>query len=117
MSLENQTIGFIENCYRNIYKIKRQQKIGNYKVDLYFIDYNLIIECDENNHLYRDFEYESKREEFLISMNNIIIRFNPNNYNFDLSEVINEINKVIINKDISNKIIRLNNDDSDINTK
>jgi very-short-patch-repair endonuclease len=28
--------------------------IGKYKVDLYFIDYNLVIECDEYNHEDRD---------------------------------------------------------------
>ena len=49
MCIENQTIGFIENSYSNILNTKRQHFIGKYKVDLYFIDNKLVIECDENN--------------------------------------------------------------------
>ncbi len=67
MSLENQTIGFIENSFKDIFKIKRQKTFGSYRVDLYFYDYNLIIECDENNHSDRNNEYEKKREDFLLS--------------------------------------------------
>jgi len=46
MCIENQTIGFIENSYSNILNTKRQHLIGKYKVDLYFIDNKLVIECD-----------------------------------------------------------------------
>ena len=48
MCIENQTIGFIENTYSNMLNVKRQYTIGKYHVDLYFIDYKLVIECDEN---------------------------------------------------------------------
>ena len=40
MCVENQTIGFIENSYKNIFNMKRQFSIDKYKVDLYFMDYN-----------------------------------------------------------------------------
>jgi len=66
MSLENQTIGFIENSFRDVLKIKRQKSFGAYRVDLYFCDYKLIIECDEKNHSDRNEDYEKKREEYLI---------------------------------------------------
>ena len=46
MPIENQTIGFIENTYKNILNIKRQFRMEKYRVDLYFIDYKLVIECD-----------------------------------------------------------------------
>jgi hypothetical protein len=62
MCIENQTIGFIENAYNSVSNIKRQYYIGKYRVDLYFADYNLVIECDENNHIDRNHIYEKIRE-------------------------------------------------------
>jgi very-short-patch-repair endonuclease len=111
MSLENQTIGFIENSFKDVLKIKRQKSFGAYRVDLYFYDYKLIIECDEKNHSDRNEDYEKKREEYLMSLENTIIRYNPNHENFDLSLVIREINKFILSNKINNaKIITVNFD-------
>jgi len=61
MSLENQTIGFIENSFKDIIKTKRQKSFNNYKVDLYFEDYKLVVECDENDHLDREPIKEKER--------------------------------------------------------
>lgn len=95
MCVENQTIGFIENTYANILNTKRQYIFGKYRVDLYFIDYKLVIECDENNHEDRDLIKEKIREEYIISFGTKIIRFNPNTPSFDLSNVLREINTVL----------------------
>ena len=95
MCLENSTIGFIENSLRGIVKMKRQQIINKYRVDLYFPDTKLIIECDEDNHNDRNPEDERIREEKLISLGNKIIRFNPNDTKFDLSNVLREIFTII----------------------
>ena len=100
MPIENQTIGFIENAYKDILNIKRQHYIGKYKVDLYFIDYKLVIECDEFNHQDRNIIEEKNREEFICSFGNKIIRYNPNEKNFDLSNVLRKINVILYNKDI-----------------
>lgn len=96
MCIENQTIGFIENTFKDLFKMKKQYIIGNYRIDLFFIDYKLAIECDENNHSDRNKLCEKEREEFIISQGNQIIRFNPNENNFDISNVINKIIKVIM---------------------
>ncbi len=99
MSLENQTIGFIDNIFKNIIDTKRQQSFnGCYMVDLYFPEYKLVIECDENNHEDRNFEDERKREKYILSLGNTMIRFNPNDKLFDLSIVINRINQILFNK-------------------
>ena len=98
MCIENQTIGFIENAYKNILKVKRQYKIGKYKADLYFIDYKLVIECDEFNHADRDSIKEKIRDEYMISLGNKIIRYNPNQNTFELSNVLNEINANLFSK-------------------
>lgn len=108
MCIENQTIGFIQNTYNNIVNCKRQYIIGRYRIDLYFPDYKLIIECDENNHDDRDPEYEKKREEYLIKLENTIIRFNPNIDNFDISNVLNTINRLLFKIDVNHtKVIYL----------
>lgn len=98
MCVENQTIGFIKNAYDNIFNMKRQYIIGNYRVDLYFIDYKLVIECDEDNHSDRNQTNEKIREDYLISLGNKIIRFNPNEISFDLSNVLKKINFILFSK-------------------
>ena len=95
MCIENQTIGFIENSYKNILNVKRQYVFDKYRVDLYFIDYKLVVECDENNHDDRDLVKEKLREDYIVSLGNKIIRYNPNINAFDLSNVLSEINTVL----------------------
>jgi len=96
MCVENQTIGFIENSFKGIIECKRQYIIGNYRIDLYFPTYKLAIECDENNHDDRDAEKEKEREDYIVSLGNKVIRYNPNVPTFDLSNVLREINYIII---------------------
>ena len=98
MCIENQTIGFIENSFKDILNLKRQFMIGKYRADLYFIDYKLVIECDEFNHGDRNKEEEKIREDYILSLGNKIIRYNPNEEGFDLSNVLREINKMLFSK-------------------
>jgi very-short-patch-repair endonuclease len=98
MCIENQTIGFIENSYSNITNLKRQYIMGKYRVDLYFIDYNLVIECDENGHIDRNIVQEKCRENYILSLGNTLIRYNPNVPSFDLSNVLRDINAVLFSK-------------------
>jgi len=98
MCIENQTIGFIANTFDTIVKTQRQFIFDKYRVDLFFNDYNLIIECDENNHKDRCFIQEKIRENYLLSLGNTIIRFNPNDSKFELSNVLKEINKLLFLK-------------------
>jgi very-short-patch-repair endonuclease len=91
MSIENSTIGFITNAFQGLVDMKRQQIIDKYRVDLYFPAYKLIIECDEDNHRDRNPEDEKAREEFLVSLGNTIIRFNPS----DISDVLRKINVIL----------------------
>jgi very-short-patch-repair endonuclease len=104
MSLENQTIGFIENSFKNAIHVIREKSflngVNRYFVDLYFPSFNLIIECDENNHQDRDIINEKLRENYLLSLGNSIIRFNPNDKLFDLSLVFQEIIKILFSNEI-----------------
>ena len=94
MTLENQTIGFIWNVFKT-FNIERQKMIGKYHVDLYFHDYKIVVECDELGHKNRDQIYEKVREDYLVQMGNTMIRFNPNKKDFDLSNIMHEIVKII----------------------
>uniref|UniRef100_A0A6C0JM73 DUF559 domain-containing protein n=1 Tax=viral metagenome TaxID=1070528 RepID=A0A6C0JM73_9ZZZZ len=98
MCIENQTIGFIENSFNGVLTVKRQYKFGKYRVDLYFVDYKLVIECDENNHDDRDSIKEKIREDYIISLGNKMIRYNPNTPSFDLSTVLRDINTFLFSK-------------------
>jgi very-short-patch-repair endonuclease len=103
MSLENQTIGFIENSFKSAIDVVRQKTFKNslqvYRVDLYFYLFNLIVECDKNDHQDRDMNYEEITEKCLLSLGNTIIRFNPNDKSFDLSLVFQEINEILYSKE------------------
>jgi very-short-patch-repair endonuclease len=98
MCIENQTIGFIANAYSNVLNVKRQHVMGKYRVDLYFVDHKLVVECDENGHADRDPLQEQIREDYLKEAGNKLIRFNPNACEFDLSDVLREINAVLFAK-------------------
>jgi very-short-patch-repair endonuclease len=105
MCIENQTIGFIENSYSNITNLKRQYVIGKYRVDLYFIDYKLVIECDEYGHIDRNIVQEKCRENYILSLGNKLIRYNPNVPLFDLSNVLRDINQVLFSEIAPSKAI------------
>ena len=96
MCIENQTIGFIANAYSNVLNVKRQHVMGKYRVDLHFVDHKLVVECDENGHEDRDPLQEQIREDYLKEAGNKLIRFNPNATDFDLSNVLREINAVLL---------------------
>ena len=110
MCIETQTIGFIENAFSEALRLTRQKRFGTYYIDLYFEDYNLAIECDENDHKDRDITYERTREQYLLEQNITILRYNPNDKNFDLSNVLRKITKVLFTKLEAPTVIRVDFD-------
>ena len=68
-----------------------QKCIDGYFIDLYFTEYKLAIECDENDHIHNSL-CDEKFREICISKNDItFIRYNPDDINFDIHKVINRI--------------------------
>lgn len=89
--VEQNTIGFIFDALQ-YYKPIREFIHHNYRIDLYFPDHKLAIECDEYGHRYNDQIDEENRETFLKkSLQCSFIRFNPHNENFKLTNVISII--------------------------
>ena len=68
-------------------KFKRQRPIGNFIVDFFSSEYQLIIEVDGNSH-YNKASYDSYRQECLEKLGYIILRFNE-------GEVINQLDEVM----------------------
>jgi hypothetical protein len=93
MCIEGQTIGFIENAYSGVRAMSRQFRIGPYFADLCFTDDLIVVECDEYGHRDRSVADELTREDFMKNQGYAIIRYNPNEPGFDLSDVLNRINR------------------------
>ena len=96
MCIEGQTIGFIENAYRGLRAMSRQFKIGMYRSDLCFTNDFIVVECDEYGHSDRPAADELVREDFIKNQGYAMIRYNPNEHDFDLSDVLNQINRQLM---------------------
>jgi prophage antirepressor-like protein/very-short-patch-repair endonuclease len=94
LTKEQQTLSAIGNSFK-IEKIEDQFKIGKYYLDLYFSEYKIVVECDENGHSDRKPCDERERMNFVNEKLEIDdsywIRFNPDEYDFDMSKVIGRI--------------------------
>jgi very-short-patch-repair endonuclease/prophage antirepressor-like protein len=98
LTKEQQTLSAIANAFKSE-KIEDQYKIGNYFLDMYFPEYKIVIECDENGHSDRRPSDERERMDYVNETLKIDdshwIRFNPDEYDFDLSKVIGKIYRKI----------------------
>ena len=70
------------------YKFRRQHGIGNYTVDFFCAEKNLIIEIDGFQHMN---DYDKKRDEFLRENGFTVLRFWNNEVNNNLEGVIQKI--------------------------
>jgi very-short-patch-repair endonuclease/prophage antirepressor-like protein len=98
LTKEQQTLSTITNVFKTE-KFEDQFKIGSYYLDLFFTDYKIVIECDENGHADRKPWKERERMDFVnkkLGINDSNwIRFNPDEYDFDISRVIGRIYRKI----------------------
>ena len=77
-----------------------QYKIDKYLIDLYFLDYKLAIECDENH---TDIEYDNKRQQYVeYALGCKFIRYKPYDKNFNIFSLLNDIYVHISNYKILN---------------
>jgi very-short-patch-repair endonuclease len=74
---------------------ERQHAIGDYFVDLFFPEFNLVVECDEIGHVDRCPREEALREVFIKGLGYRMIRFNPNSDDFDVSLVMRKIIAIV----------------------
>ena len=95
--IESDTIHCIMEAFEGEHMMT-QYKVDNYKIDLYFKDYNLSVECDEYHH---------KIDEDIIRQNYIeeklkcsFIRYKPYEKEFNIFKLINDIYKFISAKQL-----------------
>lgn len=71
--------------------MKCQYYVNGYRLDLYFIEYRLAIECDESHHDCRNI-YDIERQGIIEKeLNCTFIRYKPHENNFNINIVLNKI--------------------------
>ena len=72
--------------------MKQQFSIGSYRIDLYFPEHKLAIECDEHDGKDRDIDYEIKWQAFIEDQLNCkFICYNPDAKGFTIEKIFNKI--------------------------
>ena len=80
--------------------INLQYKVNQYKIDLYFPDHNIAVECDEYDHNDRNQIYEQTREDTIKQeLGCIFYRFNPDESGFSILKVLNGLIRLIYLKE------------------
>ena len=94
LTKEQQTLSAITNALKTE-KYEDQYKIGSYYLDLYFTEYKIVVECDENGHADRKPYKERERMDYVNKELDIDdsnwIRYNPDEKDFDISKMIGRI--------------------------
>ena len=97
---ESESLGAIMKAFSGE-KMQKEHTVLNYRIDLYFPDYNLAIECDENGHDDRSPAEEKRRHKRISKKIDCQwLRFNPDKDDFNIFEVINQIFTIIKTKNI-----------------
>lgn len=92
---EQEYIGYIIKTFAHL-EHKEQFTVDKYRIDLYFPDKKIAIECDELGHNDRDSILEAEREEHIMAaLGCKFIRFNPDESDFCIFTVLNRIMQAI----------------------
>lgn len=79
-------------CYNSV----KNHYVGPYCIDLVYLDYQIFVECDENNHKYYDQNKERMRSTYIESRTKCTwIRFDPYSETFCIFDVIGKIVEAI----------------------
>ena len=94
LTKEQQTLSALTNVFKTE-KFEDQFKVGKYYLDLYFTEYKIVIECDENGHTDRKPYDERVRMDYVNEALGLTdynwIRYNPDEKDFDISKVMGQI--------------------------
>jgi very-short-patch-repair endonuclease len=78
-----------------------QHTVEGYRIDLFFPDCRLAIECDEKDHIAYNGANELHRQQVITSTLDVSwIRYNPDENDFDLLSVINRVHKHMMNNSL-----------------
>jgi len=98
LTREQQSLSAITDVFKTE-NFEDQYKVGKYYLDLYFKDYKIVIECDEEGHADRKPHKERERMDYVNKTLEITdsnwIRYNPDEDGFDVLRVIGQIYRKI----------------------
>jgi very-short-patch-repair endonuclease len=93
--IETESITFIKEAFAGENMVE-QYTVDRYRIDLCFLDYKLAVECDEDSHKLHQ-EADDERQRHIEDKHGVtFIRFRPQEENFKISQVINQIYKHIL---------------------
>ena len=76
--------------------MQTHSNVLSYRIDLYFHDYKLAIQIDEDEHNAKNIDQEIQRQKAIVKeLCCQFIRINPNDKCFNIFEFINKINRHI----------------------
>ena len=86
-SVENETLSHV--CNALPFNFERNKQVDNYRVDCFFPDLKIALECDEYDHKNYDKSKEETRELHISKkLNCTFVRYNPHQENFSILNVI-----------------------------
>jgi very-short-patch-repair endonuclease len=95
--IEGEILDIIIDAMDGLTTCYKQYPVDGYRVDLYLKDINLVIECDEMGHEYKNDLSEIIRQKTIESkLGCKFLRFNPDKPGFKFGEILNEIFKHIL---------------------
>ncbi len=107
LSKEQETLNVISTVFAGE-EIVCQKNVNGYRIDMYFPQYNIAIECDELGHRDRDPKKEKDREQAIKNaIGCTFVRYDPDSSKFNINVVCNTIFKMI--KDYHNLDRKPNN--------
>jgi very-short-patch-repair endonuclease len=104
--IESETTNYIIKSFETE-EILTQYKVDKYILDIYFPEYLLIVECDENHHnnnYIKKNDIKRENDLKLLIKSCFFIRYSPFEKNFNIFKLINEIYSYIVNYKIHNNI-------------
>ena len=115
LTKEQQTLSALTNTFKTE-KFEDQFKVGRYYLDLYFPEYKIVVECDENGHTDRKPYDERVRMDYVNETLGLTddnwIRYNPDEKDFDLSKVMG---KIYIKINLQKQNLEIENSESQLN--
>lgn len=92
---EQKTLEEIKRAFKHL-SFMAQYKVGRYRIDLYFPDKRIAIECDEWGHRRYTPEEETSRQIYIEqALGCTFVRYNPDSKDFHIGDVIYEIMMLI----------------------
>ncbi|MEI2580531.1 endonuclease domain-containing protein [Scytonema sp. PRP1] len=86
-SIETQTLSIIQKSFAHLKPIP-QFLVNGYRIDLYFPEERVAVECDELHHNMTGIYDEERQDAIIKALGCKFIRFKPHSPNFNLGDVI-----------------------------